>query len=220
MGRASLLIVWGVLLVNGCRDRQSGEVTIIDTDGQVVQTQAATVESDHASPRDIAVSYADAVLGFARLTGREAGQVESMPTLRTFGFVDAPPDDEQVLAWQQRFGEQGAFVFRMTHGCGDVIAMLPTRDPREVIRMIGTASPANDLSNEALIAFMDQLDEPWNLVGCGYNFIAARIVPTPEQDMSLAVRLMELCPELVGKGYATVADLVIDLRRGHLLLIW
>lgn len=210
--------------------REGGDVTIVDPNGAVIEGDVPAVTQRSAPPaadaRAVAANYADAVERFASIVMKRPRPVDAIPTMRTFS-VRHDIVETTLRHWQRDFAEKGAAVFRLynSHGTGDgldSIAMLPTSDKYEVIRTLGTAGPAHDVSNANVIEWLKQLEaeHDWVLTGCGYDFLAGYLVNEPADIAKLAVDITELCPDLVPGRYPSVTDLAMDLRQGNLYLRW
>lgn len=135
--------------------------------------------------------------------------------------------EENLLAWHQAALKHGAFLFRVEchFGIGtqpDVVAVLPTTDPYEVIQAVGTDGVNFDVDNAEVIAWLRGMEErnPFTLTGAGQDFLEGYFVTPPENAPALAKRMYEFCPDIVDQGTGTVEALADELAKGKLYFWW
>jgi len=111
-----------------------------------------------------------------------------------------------VLRSEQNFGIGGA---------PDRIAILPTADPLEVVRRVGTSGPAHGRTTADVVAWLDGLrrDHPFTLIGASTDWIAVRLLTRPADALALARRVHAFCPEVVAHGTRTVEALAREIVR-------
>ncbi len=132
-----------------------------------------------------------------------------------------------LLAWHQAALKHGAFLFRIDcrfgiSGQPDIIALLPTTDPYEVIQAVGTDGVNFDVDNAEVIAWLRGMEEqnPFTLTGAGLDFLEGYFVTPPDNAPALAKRMYEFCPDIVDQGTGTVEALADELAKGKLYFWW
>lgn len=228
------LILIAVALL-ACEDRKAGgdgDVTIVDPDGRVVNltpqadAQANQIPSAHAQ----AVAYADAVEVFEKAIGQSTTAVPGIATMRS-AFVDREKAGEEFDAWRTDALRNGAYLFYWGQHFWPPqneadpkahLAILKAQDKCDVIRTLGTAGLASDVSNANVIDWLKQLDadHPWHLIGCSAKHVELRLEAVPDDPVSLALDIAKFSPRSATQVYPSVTDLAIALKDRYVILLW
>src|SRR5688500_2449293 len=186
--------------------------------GEPAPAKPWTIPADFVVPPD----FPGAVKALATLTGAVAEQLTVIDSLgfpvKTNGAtlgVAADRADGLLLAAQPLFLERGFYLFRHepNYGIGgapDEIALVPTRDQFEVIRLVGTNGVNMDLLNDGVIAWLRELerDAPFVLTGIGYDHVEGRFLqPVGPRADAIAKRLNGFCPDVVDQGTGSIKEL-------------
>jgi hypothetical protein len=110
---------------------------------------------------------------------------------------------EHVVALHDRMLARGAFLFLVeaTPDGQDVIAVLPTTDKYEVIRIIGTNGNAAH-THDQVVAWLKDLDrsEPWLLVGANFDSVDLFFTGPVRDPHALAQNVLSFCPDFYYQG--------------------
>ncbi len=125
------------------------------------------------------------------------------------------------------FLPRGFYVIRAEQNFGvagvpDQIAILPTADPLEVVRRLGTrAAPGRPTADVVEWLRALNAEYPLTLTGASADWIAARLVSPPADPLALARRVQAFCPNVIEHGAGTVEALAKDMaRRGEIYCWW
>ena len=97
------------------------------------------------------------------------------------------------------FLQRGAYVFDNDPACErGRIGILPTTDPYDAIRAIGTAAPNWNLETKKITAWLRRLekDQPFLITGISDEHVSGRFTTRIKRPADLAMRLLEFAPDL------------------------
>jgi hypothetical protein len=122
----------------------------------------------------------------------------------------------------------GHYLFIREHrasvaGDPDVLAILPTGDPDEVLLLMAT--DAGDRSTEDIIRWLARLrrEASFVLTGAGFDFIEGRLSPPFADAAHLAERLAAFCPAAIEGDIASIDELTEALESAtepYPLYLW
>lgn len=174
-----------------------------------------------------------AVKELARLAGASAKPLEGMnndgESVPTGGFVVPVPEkrvDEILASAHAAFLAKGYYLFRHDRNFGisgpDMMGILPTRDPFEVMAKVGVNGINYDKDNAAIITGMKTIaaSEPFVITGVGFDFVEGRFTTPIEDPAGLAKALYAFCPDVVDQGVGSLAALEKELRHGAPFFLW
>lgn len=131
-----------------------------------------------------------------------------------------------VVAEQQvRFATWGTFIFVLQHGSprvevhsdasgsgldvvgseSDMVAVLPTTDKFEVVRLLGT-NGNHAHSADQIRAWLRELDrrQPFVLLGASYDFVEGAFLKPVDDPRGLAQSVYTFCPDFWDQGLGLV----------------
>jgi hypothetical protein len=182
------------------------------------------------TPKDLA----GAVEVLERATGAKAEQIVTdagvkVPLAGGRAFaVDARTAEKILAGSHTSFRKAGLYLFRYERAYGipgekDRLAVVPTRDPDAVLRLMGTEGVAQGVTTEQIVAWLRAVnrEEPLELLEIGSDFVSARFERAPKDPRALALRAVEFAPDLTG-GHSDAIPGLTDLIGRHrtLFLIW
>jgi hypothetical protein len=127
-----------------------------------------------------------------------------------------------------RFGELGCALFR----CGkaflpddeELLALLPTTDPYEIVAAMGVAGPNYGVYMSDVVAALKELYEkaPFHIVEARYDTVGLEFIKKiPKRHVQrIAVRMYELCPDLIDQGFMSMTKLRKHLEAERELTLW
>ncbi len=171
--------------------------------------------------------YKQATKRLEELTDNRHESPENLPVLVQCK-VELRRAEELLQNEREVFAELGCTLFR----CGravfsdseESLGILPTTDPFEVIAAIGTAGPNYGIFMSEVVAELRELHElfPFHLTQVRYDTIGLEFAKTIPKSKSQkwAVRLYELCPDLIDQGFLTLTKLRKHLEKEKTLTLW
>ena len=145
--------------------------------------------------------------------------------------MDRQKAEALVTAERSAFAKLDCMIF----GCGRVIyasdkqdqellGVLPTTDPFEVIAAIGTSGPNYGVFTSDIVAELKKLSKvaPFHVTAICPDSIQLEFIKTipKSQAKKWAVRLSELCPDLIHQGFENTMNLREHLLKGGELFLW
>lgn len=188
------------------------------------------IPADFAVPAD----FVDAVGALERLTqaparplvGVDPSGGERVTGGRAFHLPEADAE-KLVRTLQARFLEREFYLFRHEHHFGingepDELGLPPTRDPYEVLTLMGTNGWNYDIGPDSIVTWLRTLEreQAFALTGIGFDFDEGRFTSDIRDARALAQRFYEFCPDIVDQGTASVRALAAHLRRLRELYCW
>lgn len=123
--------------------------------------------------------------------------------------------------------DKGLYLFMVEQSFGiagkpDTLAILPTADPYQVMTIIGTNAANYDKDTAAIITWLRALEaeQPFELTGIGFDFLAGRFTSPVKDPSGLAARMYDFCPDIVDQGVGSVDALASELRSTRSLYFW
>ncbi len=97
---------------------------------------------------------------------------------------------------------KGYTVFRSEQNFGhmpDVIAIIKSDDPFDILRCKGTEAANYGLDNESLISTLRswQAETPFDIIGADYDWVEARFSRPPANWLAMAEKVYDFCPDVV-----------------------
>ncbi len=194
------------------------------------RSSSLEIPADFAVPTD----FVEAVGALERLTRAPAGPLVGVDTgggeRATAGrafHLPAADAEKLVRTLQPRFHERGFYLFRHEQhfaisGEPDEVGLLPTRDPYEVLILMGTNGWNYDIGPDSVVAWLRALEreQPFVLTGVGFDFVEGRFTEAMRGAEALAQRFYGFCPDIVDQGTGSVRALARHLRRSRELYCW
>lgn len=133
---------------------------------------------------------------------------------------------ERILAGSHlHFLESGVFLFRCERGAAsgrrrDVLAIMPTQDPRVVIRRLGTGAPGRGVTPDEVVARVEALaaEVSFEVTEVGVDYVAGTFDSLPEDTRPLAERILAIAPAL--RTITDAETLAAELARDGALYLW
>lgn len=105
---------------------------------------------------------------------------------------------------------------------GRALALVPTTDGDTIIAAIGVDGPSYDLATYEVIELLRDLDAeaPFTLDAIGANMVGGRFRSPLKNPKSTAQRLIDMCPDLLERGFGTLNALAKELSRTRRFELW
>jgi hypothetical protein len=154
---------------------------------------------------------------------------EAVPTPGFEVAVPAKRAESVLAAAAPLFAGRGFLLIRhdQTFGIGgepEQLALFPSRDPYEVMALLGTNGANYEIGTGKIIAWLHALDEdhPFVITGIGYDHVEGRFYerPNPDEARALADRFYDFCPDIVDQGTGTTVALAAEIARTGRLYCW
>ncbi|HTO82450.1 MAG TPA: ankyrin repeat domain-containing protein [Methylomirabilota bacterium] len=86
------------------------------------------------------------------------------------------------------------------------LVLLPTTEKYAALIACGTNGDNKGLNTEAVIAWLQAMEaeNPFQLAGCGFDFLAGRFVEPIKDAQALAARMIEFCPDIADQAHASI----------------
>jgi hypothetical protein len=116
-----------------------------------------------------------------------------------------------VKQHRERFLHQGATLFLREHGFGlrhDTLALAPSDDKFEVIRIAQTDAANYGHDNDDLIAWLRELDaaDPFTLLGAGFDFVEGSFDAPVRDPDAVGKKVYTFCPDFWEQGIGLEAE--------------
>jgi ankyrin repeat protein len=179
------------------------------------------------SSRIKAKDFANAIKRLESLTGVNHSTQDNLPGLAVCRIKQSKAE-ELAETKQAEFHELGCTLFC----CGvhyaldgdELLGILPTTDPLEVIAAIGTGGPNYDIFTSDIVAELKELYDiaTFKVSQVCYDRICLEFVkPLPKAKVAKwATRLYKLCPDLVDQGFLSLKKLRDHLSKETQLFLW
>jgi hypothetical protein len=133
---------------------------------------------------------------------------------------------ERILAGSHgSFRERGIYLFRCERGGRterrkDVLALMPTQDPRVVIERLGTGAPRVGLTPEDVVARLEALaaEASFEVTEVGLDYVAGRFDGVPKETGPLAELILAAAPAT--RRLTDAETLAEELRLNAALYLW
>jgi hypothetical protein len=142
-------------------------------------------------------------------------------------YEKSPKSTENINLLKDRLREKGYSIFLMDNNYGykdepDLVGILKTTDPYEILKTIGTDGINYDLDNDSLILIIKDLNKKYQLelVGAGGDWCEFIINKEPEDYQLMAKEIYAICPDIVNQGTETVEALAEEMNRTKRLYFW
>jgi ankyrin repeat protein len=171
--------------------------------------------------------FTKAIERLESLTGVEHSTQDNLPGLAVCRIKQSKAE-ELAETKHEEFHEFGCTLFC----CGvhyvldgdELLGILPTTDPLEVIAAIGTGGANYDIFTSDIVAELKELYDiaPFRVSQVCYDRIALELVkPLPKAKVAKwATRLYKLCPDLVDQGFLSLKKLRDHLSKETQLFLW
>jgi ankyrin repeat protein len=183
-----------------------------------LMAEVASFEStaDHAEFEEVARQLAEELVQTGESWAQDAG-------VYAFEGVVVEPDQWDRLHQQVLWN--GFHLVHTAHnlfGGATTLLLFPTKDKYAVIRACGTDGGMCDVGTREIVAWLKKLEkkEPFELLGCGQDFIAGRFLKRPRNARQLANKIHTFCPDVVEQGSGTVSRLADELARTQRFVLW
>jgi hypothetical protein len=161
---------------------------------------------------------------FAQLRERFARNIEYARAVRGVRWP-RQRDEAAVACLQNEIRRAGFHLIFADAWIDDTWAnmlLFPTDDPYLVLEAQGSDGANHGLSGHDVRDWLRRLadDYPFALLGCGRDFIQARLLVTPDDPLALAQRLHAFCPDIVEQGVGAVEALAAELHQTGQFSLW
>jgi len=171
-------------------------------------------------------NYLQAVKRLEEITGATHESPEHAPALACCK-AELQRAKELIEAERKAFRELGCTLFR----CGkafleddELLGILPTTDPFEVIAAMGVAGPNYDVFPSEIVSELKDLYElvPFNVTLALYDTVELELEkPIPKAQLQKwSNRLYKLCPDLVDQGFLSKRKLREHMAKETSLFLW
>jgi hypothetical protein len=142
--------------------------------------------------------------------------------------IDVPEADAASAAEALRKvggGEYVAFVSDRNYGIEDKpdqVSIMKTRDPFEVLRVMGTNGVNHEIDNAAVIARLRAWDKRYGLTftGISYDWVEVKLAHAPDDWAVFADEVYAFCPDVVDQGVETISALARDMEERQSVYLW
>ncbi len=146
--------------------------------------------------------------------------------------VDHELVEQSIIPWQCELLGKECYLFRLNNSPGmddatDRLALVPTADVYEVIRLVGTSGNGfryngKELTTTSIIGWLKELGkrQPLQITGIGADFIEGQYLTPVKNPDELAERIYKFCPDIVDQRNYTVKCLADELRDRQLCFWW
>jgi hypothetical protein len=115
-------------------------------------------------------------------------------------------------------------VFEADRGFGyhpDSIAIVPGRDPLDILRVRATNGLNYDIDNDSIVGMVRgwQDSVAFRLEAAGFDWLEGTFGDPPDWD-ALAAMVYAVCPDVVEQGTGTVPALAAEMRKTGTLYCW
>jgi len=104
----------------------------------------------------------------------------------------------------------------------DIIGVLKTTDPFEVLKQVGTNGINYNITNDSLLniikTFNQQLE--LELIGAGGDWCEFVIKIDPKNWKKLANEIYKVCPDIVDQVIGSVDELADEMKKTKRLYFW
>jgi ankyrin repeat protein len=171
--------------------------------------------------------YKEAIKLLESLAGVKHSTQDNLPGLAVCRIKESKAE-ELAQSKHEEFLQLGCTLFC----CGihyalngdDLLGILPTTDPLEVIAAIGTGGPNYDIFTSDIVAELKELYDfaPFTVSQVCYDRIRLEFVkPLPKAKIAKwATRLYKLCPDLDDQGFLSLKKLRDHLSKETQLFLW
>lgn len=159
------------------------------------QARAAATQAAIALTLDPGADFDDAVTALERTLGAQRTTVGESD--RAVGLLINEFHAEQLVAAQQdALLRAGCYAFYYTGWIGGCLALMPTTNPLDAVREVGTAGHNWRISNEALVAWLEVTmgRYPMRLMTIGDDKLEARLLAPVDDPARLAQSIIDICP--------------------------
>ncbi len=173
--------------------------------------------------------YKALVRELSHLSGKKPVRLQNLVEAVPGGYAFTLPESiglDLVLKHQARLLEHGAIIFITNNQAGsplgDALAVLPTRDPIQVVAAVGVEGPNCKVDNAMVIRWLLALgtEEPYQLIGVGSDSVRGRFLGPVRDPMKIATRITELCPDALTSADALAATAKDVAARNEFFLWW
>jgi len=178
-------------------------------------------------------SFVAAVTALEKATGAKAAELElqGKPLMADEGRsfrVEGHLATRLLEGSHAAFLKAGLYLFRVERSFGmggglDLVALVKNADRAALIRRVGTADPAGQMTTDKIVDWLAELEqeEPFQLEEIGTDFVAGRFKKVPKDPVGIARRCAEAAPELVKGSPRAIDYLTEEIRTNRTLyLIW
>lgn len=194
--------------------------------------QDAAAAADEALRPDFSTAansteYHQAIARFEKLTGAEPQTQDDLPGL-VYCRTSKRDAETYVRDEREAFAELGVTLFQCGRIIGNMdealIGMLPTVDPFEVIAAMGSSGCNYGIYMSEIVEELRELYElrKFVLSEVCYDTVHLELEkPLPKsKSQKWAVRLYELCPDVIDQGVGTITKLRQHLEKEKSLFLW
>jgi ankyrin repeat protein len=194
--------------------------------------QAVAELAEACAAPALPIDWLPGVFVFHVAPGAEAEERLRAEKMQSRFWAEYATLEEKVRAivtdMQPRLLKRGYFAWNFGRGigcgpAGQFVGLAPTADKYAVIAAVGTNGGNYEVYTPEILGFLRDMerDDPFQLVGCGGDFLDI-LFPQPVKDpRGLAERMYRLCSDMVEQGVGSLEALVEHLRvKQHAHFWW
>jgi hypothetical protein len=186
-------------------------------------------------PNDFSVpdSFPGAVQALERLVGRPSHRLmgtrddEPVPTEGAAISMRSDSAAAFVAAAQDAFLARGFYLFRTgeraTSGLETAgLALYPTRDPYDVMRVMETNAANYGMLTDEVIAWFrrEETRYPIRFDAIGFDYAGGRLLGDVPDATDFALRFIRFCPDMQSAGVVTSWQFGRELKRSREIFCW
>ena len=134
--------------------------------------------------------------------------------------------DELIDSYRASLRSRGYLIFKSQRGYGhlqDIVTIIKGGNSYDVLKTQRTEAPNYQLDTGAIIAWLKarQQEGTFVVTGAGPDWLEARFIKPPKQQLSFAKKIAAFAPDVLAHGPKTMEDLAERIRRNNgFYLVW
>jgi hypothetical protein len=134
--------------------------------------------------------------------------------------------DELIDSYRASLRSRGYLIFKSQRGYGhlkDIVTIIRGGNSYDVLKTQRTEAPSYQLDTGAIIAWLKarQQEGAFVVTGAGPDWLEARFIKPPKQQLSFAKKIAAFAPDVLAHGPKTMEDLAERMQRDNgFYLVW
>ncbi|MEX2114862.1 MAG: ankyrin repeat domain-containing protein [Pirellulales bacterium] len=212
------------------RKGQAVKHALAQSEQQEQQRQRKAAEADERLRPDFnsaekSPNFRKAVARLEKLCGTSSTNDKNVPGI---AYCTVPLNKANELIERERnaFLRLKCTLFRCgrAHSPDDdeLLAILPTTDPLQVVAAIGTSAPNYGLFMSDIVDGLKRLQllEPLRILKVSYDTVELEFHAGVDDPRTMAKHLYEFCPDVVDQGFGSIGKLQKHLAAGRNVTLW